>query len=160
MTECVIRGERTPSCARPADVGARSPECAIRYEGVSFSYKPGAPFMEGLSAAIPAGAVTSIVGPNGCGKSTLVKLAAGLLRPVAGRVEVAGHDTGELASRERAHLMAVLAQTSRVPPMTVEALVACGRHPHLAWGGRLGPDRSRGRGGRHGTGRRRGLSQS
>ena len=36
--------------------------------------------------------------------------------------------------------MAVLAQSSRVPPMTVEALVACGRHPHLAWGGRLGPD--------------------
>lgn len=101
MTECVIRGERTPSCARPADVGARSPECAIRYEGVSFSYKAGTLFMEGLSAAIPAGAVTSIVGPNGCGKSTLVKLAAGLLRPVAGRVEVAGHDTGELASRER-----------------------------------------------------------
>ena len=47
--------------------------------------------MEGLSAAIPAGAVTSIVGPNGCGKSTLVKLAD---RPVAtlwrGEVEVAG----------------------------------------------------------------------
>ncbi|RDC44681.1 ABC transporter ATP-binding protein [Adlercreutzia equolifaciens subsp. celatus] len=96
--------------------------------------------MEGLSAAIPAGAVTSIVGPNGCGKSTLVKLAAGLLRPTAGRVEVAGHDTASLASRERAHLMAVLAQSSRVPPMTVEALVACGRHPHLGWGGRLGPD--------------------
>ncbi|MEI3547321.1 MAG: ABC transporter ATP-binding protein [Adlercreutzia sp.] len=95
--------------------------------------------MEGLSAAIPAGAVTSIVGPNGCGKSTLVKLAAGLLRPAAGRVEVAGRDTASLASRERAHLMAVLAQTSRVPPMTVEALVACGRHPHLGWGGRLGP---------------------
>ena len=35
--------------------------------------------------------------------------------------------------------MAVLAQSSRVPPMTVEALVACGRHPHLGWGGRLGP---------------------
>ena len=140
MTERAIRGERASSCARPADVGARSPECAIRYEDVSFSYKPGVPFMEGLSAAIPAGAVTSIVGPNGCGKSTLVKLAAGLLRPTAGRVEVAGHDTGELASRERAHLMAVLAQSSRVPPMTVEALVACGRHPHLGWGGRLGPD--------------------
>ena len=124
MTERATQGERTPSCARPADVGARSPECAIRYEGVSFSYKPGVPFMEGLSAAIPAGAVTSIVGPNGCGKSTLVKLAAGLLRPTAGRVEVAGHDTGELASRERARLMAVLAQSSRVPPMTVEALVA------------------------------------
>lgn len=139
MTECVIRGERASSCARPADVGACSPECAIRYEDVSFSYKAGTLFMEGLSAAIPAGAVTSIVGPNGCGKSTLVKLASGLLRPAAGRVEVAGHDTASLASRERAHLMAVLAQSSRVPPMTVEALVACGRNPHLGWGGRLGP---------------------
>ena len=69
MTERATQGERTPSCARPADVGARSPECAIRYEDVSFSYKAGTLFMEGLSAAIPAGAVTSIVGPNGCGKS-------------------------------------------------------------------------------------------
>ena len=138
MTERAIQGERT-SCARLADAKARASECAIRYEDLSFSYRAAAPFMEGLSAAIPAGAVTSIVGPNGCGKSTLVKLAAGLLRPAAGRVEVAGRDTASLTSRERAHLMAVLAQTSRVPPMTVEALVACGRHPHLGWGGRLGP---------------------
>ncbi len=138
MTECVIHGEIT-SCARPAAVDTRAPECAIRYEDVSFSYKPGVPFMEGLAAAIPAGAVTSIVGPNGCGKSTLVKLASGLLRPMAGRVDVAGRDTGALAPRERARLMAVLAQSSRVPPMTVEALVACGRNPHLGWGGRLGP---------------------
>lgn len=139
MTEHAIQGERT-SCARLADAKARVSECAIRYEDLSFSYKAGTLFMEGLSAAIPAGAVTSIVGPNGCGKSTLVKLASGLLRPAAGRVEVAGRDTGVLASRERARLMAVLSQSSRVPPMTVEALVACGRHPHLGWGGRLGPD--------------------
>lgn len=139
MTEHAIQDERT-SCARPSAVEARSPECAIRYEDVSFSYKPAVPFMEGLSAVIPAGAVTSIVGPNGCGKSTLVKLASGLLRPTAGRVDVAGRDTSALVPRERARLMAVLAQSSRVPPMTVEALVACGRHPHLGWGGRLGPD--------------------
>lgn len=139
MTERAIQDERT-SCARPSAVETRSPECAIRYEDVSFSYKPGVPFMEGLSAVIPAGAVTSIVGPNGCGKSTLVKLAAGLLRPVAGRVEVAGRDTSALVPRERARLMAVLAQVSRVPPMTVEALVACGRQPYVGWGGRLGPD--------------------
>lgn len=139
MTERAIQDERT-SCARPSAVETRSPECAIRYEDVSFSYKPGVLFMEGLSAVIPAGAVTSIVGPNGCGKSTLVKLAAGLLRPVAGRVEVAGRDTSALVPRERARLMAVLAQTSRVPPMTVEALVACGRQPYVGWGGRLGPD--------------------
>lgn len=66
--------ENAVVCASRRRWGALA-ECAIRYEGVSFSYKPGVPFMEGLSAAIPAGAVTSIVGPNGCGKSTLVKLA-------------------------------------------------------------------------------------
>ena len=125
MTEHAMGDERA-SYLRLVDAEARASECAIRYEGVSFSYKAGAPFMEGLSAAIPAGAVTSIVGPNGCGKSTLVKLAAGLLRPTAGRVEVAGRDTASLTSRERAHLVAVLAQTSRVPPMTVEGLLQPG----------------------------------
>lgn len=152
MTECAMRSERVKASAvaevaaatgastAECDHRALAPECAIRYENVSFSYKPGVPFMENLRAAIPAGAVTSIVGPNGCGKSTLVKLASGLLRPAAGRVEVAGRDTGALAPRERARLMAVLAQTSRTPPMTVEALVSCGRHPHMGWGGRMGAD--------------------
>ncbi|MEC4185011.1 ABC transporter ATP-binding protein [Adlercreutzia sp. R21] len=112
--------------------------CAIRYDGVFFSYRPKAPFIEGLSARIAVGAVTSIVGPNGCGKSTLVKLAAGLLCPSAGRVQVTGRDTAALAPRERARMLAVLAQSSRTPPMTVAALVACGRHPHMGFGGRLG----------------------
>lgn len=112
---------------------------AIAYEGVAFAYGPGAPFIEGLSAAIPAGRITSIVGPNGCGKSTLVKLAAGLLRPAAGRVVVDGCDTGALSARERARRLAVLAQSPRVPPLTVEALVACGRHPYGGRTGRLGP---------------------
>lgn len=140
MTERAIWNGKLPAEERDANaVAAGAPECAIRYEGVSFSYKPGVPLMENLSAAIPSGAVTSIIGPNGCGKSTLVKLAAGLLRLVSGRVEVAGRDTGALSARERARLLAVLAQTSRIPPMTVEALVGCGRHPYMGWGGRLGP---------------------
>lgn len=137
---CAAAGEM------PAHGRAAAPvrPCAIRYDNVAFSYKPGAPFIEGLSACIEAGAVTSIIGPNGCGKSTLVKLASGLLRPAAGRVEVKGRDTGCLTARERARELAVLAQSSRIPPMTVEGLVALGRHPHTGMGGRLGPhDRER-----------------
>ena len=123
---------------------AQAQLCAIRYDNVAFSYKPGAPFIEGLSARIESGSVTSIIGPNGCGKSTLVKLASGLLRPASGRVEVKGRDTGSLSARERARELAVLAQSSRVPPVNVEALVALGRHPHTGMGGRLGPrDRER-----------------
>ena len=103
---------------------------------VSFSYGK-APFIEGLSAVFPHGAVTSIVGPNGCGKSTMIKLIDGLLRPQAGEVLVDGVDTFSLKAKERARRVAVLAQASRPPAMTVEALVACGRYPHQARQGRL-----------------------
>lgn len=112
-------------------------DCAIQYRDVAFSYLAGQPFIEDLSLCIGSGLVTSIVGPNGCGKSTLVKLASGLLRPAQGQVMVDGSDTASLSPRERAHRMAVLTQTSRVPPMTVEALVACGRHAHTGLRGRL-----------------------
>lgn len=112
---------------------------AISFRDVSFSYRPNNSFIQDLSATVEAGKVTSIVGPNGCGKSTLVKLASGLLRPAAGQVQVKGRDTAALSTRQRARMLAVLAQSSRIPPMTVEALVGCGRHPHLGIAGRLGP---------------------
>ena len=83
------------------------------------------------------GAVTSIVGPNGCGKSTMVKLVDGLLRPQAGEVRVGGVPTLSLKAKARARRVAVLAQASRPPAMTVEALVACGRYPYQAHQGKL-----------------------
>lgn len=116
-------------CTLPAD-------CAAELCGVSFSYSKDA-FIENLSASFLRGAVTSIVGPNGCGKSTMVKLLDGLLRPQAGAAWVEGCPTLALRAKERARRVAVLAQASRPPAMTVEALVACGRHPHLARQGRL-----------------------
>ena len=109
---------------------------AIEVEDVTFSYGK-APFIEGLTAAFPHGAVTSIVGPNGCGKSTMVKLIDGLLHPSAGEVRVDGVPTLSLKAKERARRVAVLAQASRPPAMTVEALVACGRYPYQVRQGRL-----------------------
>ena len=82
------------------------------------------------------GAVTSIVG-DGCGKSTMVKLVDGLLRPQAGKVRVGGVPTLSLKAKARARRVAVLAQASRPPAMTVEALVACGRYPYQAHQGKL-----------------------
>ncbi|WP_270298107.1 ABC transporter ATP-binding protein [Eggerthella sinensis] len=102
---------------------------AIDVRDVVFSYGK-EPFIDGLSATFPHGRVTSIVGPNGCGKSTMIKLVDGLLRPQAGEVRVDGVPTLSLKAKERARRVAVLAQASRPPAMTVEALVACGRYPH------------------------------
>ena len=116
-----------------ADAG-RTP--AIEVCDVSFSYGK-EPFIESLNASFPHGAVTSIVGPNGCGKSTMIKLVDGLLRPQVGEVRVGGVATLSLKAKERARRVAVLAQASRPPAMTVEALVACGRYPYQARQGRL-----------------------
>ncbi len=125
----VILSERSES----KDLAAAS---AIELRGVSFSYGK-EPFIEGLSAAFPHGVVTSIVGPNGCGKSTMIKLVDGLLRPSAGEVLVDGVPTLSMRAKERAQRVAVLAQASRPPAMTVEALVACGRYPYQSHQGRL-----------------------
>lgn len=112
---------------------------AVELRDVSFSYSRETPFMKGLSARFAQGKVTSIVGPNGCGKSTMVKMIDGIIRPFAGSVLVEGEDTQGMGHKYRARKLAVLAQASRPPAMTVEALVACGRYPHLERQGRLGP---------------------
>lgn len=109
---------------------------AISIENISFSYGK-EPFIADLSVGFLPGAVTSIVGPNGCGKSTLVKLIDGINRPQAGRVLIGGRPTLAMRGKERARKVAVLAQASRPPAMTVEALVACGRYPYQFHDGRL-----------------------
>lgn len=124
-----MKAKEREQCASPADFAAELCD-------VSFSYSKD-PFIENLSAAFPRGAVTSIVGPNGCGKSTMVKLLDGLLHPLAGEARVEGFPTLALRAKERARRVAVLTQAGRPPAMTVEALVACGRHPHLAYQDRL-----------------------
>ena len=124
--------------SRPTDAtaAASSPTDAITLCDISFSYDKH-PFIEHLSATFRAGAVSSIVGPNGCGKSTLVKLIDGLERPAAGSVLIGDVATLAMRGKERAQKIAVLAQASRPPAMTVEALVACGRYPYQCHDGRL-----------------------
>lgn len=67
----------------------------------------------------------------------MIKLVDGLLRPSAGEVLVDGVPTLSMRAKERAQRVAVLAQASRPPAMTVEALVACGRYPYQSHQGRL-----------------------
>lgn len=136
---CSARAELAASLSAPgsstAEV-ARPCVPAAELVDVSFSYGK-EPFIEGLSAAFPHGAVTSVVGPNGCGKSTMVKLIDGILRPSAGEVLIDGAPTLACKPKERARRVAVLAQAGRPPAMTVEQLVACGRYPYQAHQGRL-----------------------
>lgn len=142
MNSATILSEETPppvilSDRRESkDPARRQLVPAIELHDVSFSYGK-SPFIESLSAQFEHGAVTSVVGPNGCGKSTMVKLVDGFLRAQAGEVLIDGTSTLSLKAKERARQVAVLAQASRPPAMTVEALVACGRYPYQSHQGKL-----------------------
>jgi len=85
----------------------------------------------GLSAEIPDGSFTVIVGPNACGKSTLLRSFSRLLKPSAGRVVLDGKAIDRYKPKEVARTIGLLPQTSVAPEgITVADLVARGRYPH------------------------------
>jgi len=87
-----------------------------------------------LSLAIPAGRVTCIVGANACGKSTLLRALARLLRPRSGTVLLDGQDVHRMPTRDVAARLGILPQSPTAPDgITVADLVARGRAPHQTW---------------------------
>ena len=78
---------------------------AVSCERVSYSY-PGSerPALSGVSLDLRPGEYVGVVGPNGGGKSTLVRLLNGLLKPESGRVAVSGHDPATEPFEVRKHL--------------------------------------------------------
>lgn len=88
----------------------------------------------GLSFAALPGRVTALVGPNACGKSTLLRGLARLLPPRAGSVLLDGQQIHALPTRSVARRLALLPQHGEAPEgMTVRELVQLGRHPHRGW---------------------------
>ncbi|WDS37898.1 ABC transporter ATP-binding protein [Pseudoxanthomonas sp.] len=85
----------------------------------------------GLDVRIPAGQVTVIIGPNACGKSTLLRALARLLKPQSGRVLLDGRDIRDQPTRQVARRLGLLPQSPVAPPgICVADLVARGRFPH------------------------------
>jgi iron complex transport system ATP-binding protein len=126
MTTATLSPGPTPSAA------TRAP--AIRARGLTLSYD-GRTVVEGLDLDVPAGQVTVVVGPNGCGKSTVLRGLSRLLRPTAGQVHLARasgeDDVWSLRPKELARRVALLPQSPPLPEgITVVDLVGRGRHPH------------------------------
>lgn len=94
---------------------------------------PGKEILHGVSVTFPKGQVTGIIGPNGCGKTTLLKTAARLLKPLSGEVLLEGRPVSGFTPKEFARRVAVLPQSRAVPSITVASFVMHGRFPYLGF---------------------------
>ena len=86
-----------PDIVSPPDaVVPASCSGAVALDGVTFSYRPAEPVLQGLTIAVEPGEVVSLAGPTGAGKTTVTRLVPRFYDPDSGRVLVGGHDVRTL----------------------------------------------------------------
>ncbi|MCX5388972.1 ABC transporter ATP-binding protein [Streptomyces sp. NBC_00094] len=106
------------------------PAPRLRAENLTLSYDQRTVATD-LTVGIPDHSFTVIIGPNACGKSTLLTALARMLKPRAGQVLLDGRAIASYRSREVARRLGLLPQSSTAPGgITVGDLVARGRYPH------------------------------
>jgi iron complex transport system ATP-binding protein len=94
--------------------------------------------IEDLSLSIPIGKITTIIGPNGCGKSTFLKALGRIIQVKSGAVVLDGEDIHKMKTIDLAKKMAILPQSpAALEGVTVEELVAYGRFPYQRGVGKL-----------------------
>ncbi|MCB5322775.1 ABC transporter ATP-binding protein [Yersinia intermedia] len=102
----------------------------LRADALTLGYD-GKIISQNLSVSIPDGEFTVIVGPNACGKSTLLRALSRLLKPQAGQVILDGKNIASIDTRQVARHLGLLPQSSQAPDgISVLDLVARGRYPH------------------------------
>jgi zinc transport system ATP-binding protein len=115
---------------------------AVELTGVSFGYLPGQRVLEGVDLRLGEGEFVAFAGPNGGGKTTLVRIVLGLERPAAGRALLFGEPAHRFSRRKTLGYLAQRAELGGDAPATVREVVSAGR---LAAGGLIGPMRRRDR---------------
>lgn len=100
----------------------------------------GTSVLRDVSLSFRPGRVTALLGPNGCGKSTLMKTALGLLPRQGGEILYDGVDLERLSARQVARKAAYLAQSREIPSITARRMVLHGRFPYLGYPRRYRPE--------------------
>lgn len=110
----------------------------ITLEQLSVGYKGFSPVVTGINVEIKSGELTCLIGPNGIGKSTLLKTLTGFLPKLGGRLLLDGRDIDLLSQRERAkYISIVLTYKADVQNLSVAEMVGMGRMPYTGFWGKL-----------------------
>lgn len=127
--ERVADDARVPGPPRSAPVRLRD---GLRLSGVGFRY-PGSDAwaLRGVDLQLPAGSVVAVVGANGAGKSTMIKLLAGLYRPSEGRVTVDGVDLADVAAADWSSRLSACFQDYSQLEFAVRQSVGAGDVPRM-----------------------------
>ncbi|MGC2332981.1 MAG: ABC transporter ATP-binding protein [Candidatus Acidiferrales bacterium] len=126
----------SPSLASPARIATGANVPRVKMEQASYAYAAtdrSAPKFALGPASFEARQreIVAILGPNASGKSTLLRLLAGLAKPLSGRIEIDGTEIGTLDLRTRAQRIALVQQESELLfPLRVWEYVLQGRYPH------------------------------
>jgi zinc transport system ATP-binding protein len=115
---------------------------AAELRDVSFGYRPGQRVLEDVTLELGEGEFVAVAGPNGGGKTTLVRILLGLERPAAGSALLYGEPAHRFSRRRALGYLAQRSELGGDAPATVREVVSAGR---LAAGGLLGPLRRRDR---------------
>jgi ABC-type cobalamin/Fe3+-siderophores transport system ATPase subunit len=109
---------------------ASSPKI-LDLDNVRYSYDKDRPFIQDLSFSVGEGEFIGLLGANGSGKSTILKLGSGILKPASGSLLLWGKNLHALNNRDRAKLISYLPQTLDISvPFTVRELVGMGLYPY------------------------------
>ncbi len=112
------------------EITSSNPE--IFLDNVSFAYEQEVILKE-ITLAFEPGQFYSVLGPNGCGKTTLLDLLIGHLKPDSGSVFLKGRELGAWSRKDIARTIALVSQNYNINfPFTVEEVIMMGRHPWIS----------------------------
>src|SRR5262249_22536501 len=95
---------------RPGAVDAPDHVSEVRFNDVTFEYRPGVPVLREIDLRVPGGSTVALVGPSGAGKTTLTDLVARFFDPTEGSITLNGIDLRDLRLRSYRNLLAVVQQ--------------------------------------------------
>ena len=107
----------------------------LEVQNVSVGYDT--PVLQDVSFSAQPGKITALIGPNGCGKTTLLKAMARQQPLLAGKIQLDGRSLQSYERKELARHLAFMPQVRTIPEINVQGLVEHGRFPHLGFSRRL-----------------------